>query len=85
MDMRILRRIIKEFEKSSLTKLEITEKELNIKLEKDNNQNKDQVKIIESYNQPLVSVKPALPLHPKPGPSAWRLLCFRITTCWNLL
>jgi len=54
MDMRVLRRIIKEFEKSSLSKLEITEKDLNIKLEKDLHQNKDQVKIMESYNQPLV-------------------------------
>ncbi|PKK95365.1 MAG: acetyl-CoA carboxylase, biotin carboxyl carrier protein [Tenericutes bacterium HGW-Tenericutes-5] len=54
MDMRVLRRIIKEFEKSSLSKLEITENDLNIKLEKDSHQTKDQVRMIESYNQPIV-------------------------------
>ena len=54
MDMRVLRRIIKEFEKSSLSKLEITEKDLNIKLEKSLGQNNDQIRIIESYNEPIV-------------------------------
>lgn len=54
MEMRMLRRIIKEFENSSLTKLEITEKDLNIKLEKDICKNKDEVRVIESYNQPII-------------------------------
>jgi acetyl-CoA carboxylase biotin carboxyl carrier protein len=37
MDFRHLKRIIKEFESSSISKLEITEKDFNIKLEKANN------------------------------------------------
>lgn len=54
MDMRILRRVIREFEKSSLSKLEITEKDLNIKLEKNLGQSNDHVKVVETYNEPLV-------------------------------
>lgn len=54
MDMRMLRRIIKEFENSSLSKLEITEKDFNVKLEKNINQDFEVFKPIDSTNQSLV-------------------------------
>ena len=54
MDIRMLRRVIKEFENSSLSKLEITEKDFNVKLEKNTNQDFEVLKPIVTTNQSLV-------------------------------
>jgi len=51
MDFRHLKRIIKEFENSSISKLEITEKDFNIKLEKANKNSTS----IEAENIEIIS------------------------------
>lgn len=44
MDLRLLKKIIKEFEASSLDKLEITEKDFNVKLEKNSFKTSPEIK-----------------------------------------
>lgn len=59
MDIRKFKRILKEFENSSISKLEITDKDMTIKLEKNSNNELNSDKEIitaQKVNKPLVEI-----------------------------